>query len=126
MPCANKTEDPSEAKKRGHKSVVRREVVRLVTPGTLTEDNLLDAHTDNLIVCLAVTPTGNYALAWADISVGSFEVSAIESERLGAELCALRPREIIINENIYGQNTAITEALQECRASITPLETKSI
>ncbi len=116
------TEDPSEAKKRGYKSVVRREVVRLVTPGTLTEDNLLDARTDNLIACLAVTPTGNYALAWADISVGSFEVSAIDSERLGAELCALQPREIIISENIYGQNTAITEALQECRASITPLE----
>ncbi len=47
------TEDPAEAKKRGSKSVVRRDVVRLVTPGTLTEDNLLQAGRNNYLACLA-------------------------------------------------------------------------
>ncbi|MGB1550151.1 MAG: hypothetical protein ACPHDV_01785, partial [Parvibaculales bacterium] len=47
------TEDPAEAKKRGSKSVVRREVVRLVTAGTLNEDSLLDAKADNFIAALA-------------------------------------------------------------------------
>ena len=46
-------ESPEEAKKRGSKSVVRRDVVRLVTPGTLTEDNLLDARKNNYLLCCA-------------------------------------------------------------------------
>src|ERR671917_2205885 len=47
------TEDPAEAKKRGPKSVVRRDVTRLVTPGTLTEDTLLDARRNNYLVAVA-------------------------------------------------------------------------
>jgi len=68
------TEDPKEAKKRGSKSVaksvVRREIVRLVTPGTLTEDNLLDARGRNIILALSKSLSGDHALAWADISDG--------------------------------------------------------
>src|ERR1700674_2385788 len=62
-------EDPAEAKKRGNKSVVRRDVVRLVTPGTLTEDTLLDARRNNylLAVARARSATENrFALAWID------------------------------------------------------------
>src|SRR5471032_2080389 len=63
------TEDPAEAKKRGAKSVVRREVVRLVTPGTLTEDSLLEARAANMLAALG--RTGNdFALACADMSTG--------------------------------------------------------
>src|SRR3569623_1824248 len=72
------TEDPAEAKKRGSKSVVRREVVRLVTPGTLTEDNLLDARRNNYLMAIVRTRASseagdsNFALAWIDISTGEF------------------------------------------------------
>ena len=47
-------ESPEEAKKRGYKAVVKREVVRLVTPGTLTEDNLLDARKNNYLAAFSV------------------------------------------------------------------------
>src|SRR6188768_4338413 len=65
------TEDPAEARKRGAKSVVRRDVVRLVTPGTLTEDSLLDAKRNNYLLAVARVKGGSdvsYALAWIDIS----------------------------------------------------------
>jgi len=114
------TEDPKEAKKRGYKAVVNRAIVRVVTPGTLTEDTLLDARSSNYILALALTPAGGMALAWADISVGSFDVCAIAPKRLGAELSALSPREIIISEALY-QNPDYHEILQITGAALTPL-----
>src|SRR5512140_34464 len=72
-------EDPAEARKRGNKSIVRRDVVRLVTPGTLTEDSLLDARRNNYLLALArarVSSTQDrFALAWIDISTGEFRVA---------------------------------------------------
>src|SRR5476649_679549 len=71
-------EDPAEARKRGNKSVVRRDVVRLVTPGTLTEDTLLDAKRNNYLLAVArarVSSAGEdarFALGWIDISTGEF------------------------------------------------------
>src|SRR6202140_4863998 len=64
-------EDPAEARKRGAKSVVRRDVVRLVTPGTLTEDTLLDARRNNYLCAIArarasVGEESRFALAWID------------------------------------------------------------
>src|SRR5690606_29205326 len=67
------TEDPATARKRGAKSVVGRAVVRLVTPGTLTEDSLLDARSHNYLACLAQAG-GRFGLAWIDISTGEFQV----------------------------------------------------
>src|SRR6201991_5302860 len=62
------TEDPAEAKKRGAKSVVKRDVVRLVTPGTLTEDNLLDARRNNYLLAIARARSSSggdrFGLAW--------------------------------------------------------------
>ena len=95
------TEDPSEAKKRGSKSVVRREVVRLVTPGTLTEDSLLDARGSNLILAIARTAAGDHGLAWADVSDGTFKTSASSAKDLPAQLAALSPRELVLPENLY-------------------------
>src|SRR5271165_5493413 len=66
-------EVPAEARKRGAKSVVRREVVRLVTPGTLTEDSLLEARAANILAALG-RAGGDYALASADMSAGEFKV----------------------------------------------------
>ncbi len=95
------TESPAEAKKRGSKSVVRREVVRLVTPGTLTEDSLLEARGRNIILALGRTLAGDYGLAWADVSEGDFQVSAIGRENIGGEIAALTPRELILPEFVY-------------------------
>ncbi|WP_427453331.1 DNA mismatch repair protein MutS [Litorimonas sp. WD9-15] len=95
------TESPAEAKKRGSKSVVRREVVRLVTPGTLTEDNLLDARGSNLIVSLVRTVAGDHALAWADVSDGTFRTCASDRDGLAAQIAALSPREIVLPEALY-------------------------
>ena len=75
-------ESPAEAKKRGAKSVVRRDVVRLVTPGTLTEDSLLDARRHNYLAAFADV-RGEGALAWIDISTGSFHVMTCPRVRLG-------------------------------------------
>ncbi|KAA5803675.1 DNA mismatch repair protein MutS [Alkalicaulis satelles] len=89
-------EDPTEAKKRGAKSVVRRAVTRIVTPGTLTEDDLLEARRANRIAALARLADGTRALAWADVTDGSFAAAALDSEAaLEAELAALNPSELL-------------------------------
>ena len=90
-------EDPAEAKKRGSKAVVRREVVRLVTPGTLTEDSLLDARRHNFLAAFAEI-RGEGALAWVDISTGAFAVMTCTPARLGPELARLMPREVLLAE----------------------------
>jgi DNA mismatch repair protein MutS len=90
-------ESPAEAKKRGSKSVVHREVVRLVTPGTLTEDALLEARRHNFLAAFArVRDTA--ALAWTDISTGTFHVTALTNVRIGPELARLAPSELIVTE----------------------------
>ena len=97
-------EDPAEARKRGSKSVVRRDVVRLVTPGTLTEDTLLDSRAHNYLVALArVKSAGELALAWADISAGDFAVMTTEAERLAADLARLDPREILVADTLLAE-----------------------
>ncbi|GLQ20635.1 DNA mismatch repair protein MutS [Algimonas porphyrae] len=95
------TEDPAEAKKRGSKSVVRREVVRLVTPGTLSEDTLLDARDANILAAIVTGLSGDAALAWADISDGSFRTCSLAPGDLLAEVMALRPSELLIPEALY-------------------------
>ena len=101
-------EDPSEARKRGSKSVVRRDVVRLVTPGTLTEDTLLDAKARNYLTALARAPGGGetnpldrpvrYALASLDISTGELEIGEVSGPDLPGELVRLSPGEIIATD----------------------------
>ena len=91
-------ESPAEAKKRGSKSVVKREIVRLVTPGTLTEDALLEARRHNFLVAYARV-RDDFALAWADISTGSFRVIPISQTRLSPELARLGPSELLVSEN---------------------------
>ena len=100
-------EDPAEAKKRGGKSVVQRGVVRLVTPGTLTEDTLLDAKRNNYLLALARTRTssdggqGRFALAWIDISTGEFRVTECDPGSLPAEIARVDPGEIIVSDALY-------------------------
>jgi DNA mismatch repair protein MutS len=93
-------EDPAEAKKRGSKSVVRRDVVRLVTPGTLTEDDHLDARSANYLASLSMVRHGetDFALAWADISTGETFVSDLQAEQLGDELARIAPAELLLTD----------------------------
>lgn len=92
-------EDPSEAKKRGSKAVVRRAITRIVTPGTLTEDDLLDSRAANRIAALARLATGDMAIAWADVSDGSFASMAAAPDQIEAELAALNPSELLCLED---------------------------
>ncbi|SMO39413.1 DNA mismatch repair protein MutS [Thalassovita litoralis] len=116
-------EDPSEAKKRGSKSVVRREVVRLVTPGTLTEESLLEARRHNFL-CAWAEVRDQGALAWVDISTGEFHIMPLAPLRLGPELARLRPSEVLIADNDnavdYGVEGTV-QIIRETGASVTPL-----
>src|SRR5579871_7069259 len=98
-------EDPAEARKRGSKSVVRRDVVRLVTAGTLTEDSLLDARRNNYLLALARARASSgddrFALAWIDISTGEFRVAECERASLPAEIARIEPGEIIVPDALY-------------------------
>ena len=90
-------ESPEQAKKRGSKSVVKRDVVRLVTPGTLTEDSLLEARRHNYLAALGHVRE-DWALAWADISTGAFHVMPLGRARIGAELARLAPSEVLTSD----------------------------
>ncbi|NCO20689.1 MAG: DNA mismatch repair protein MutS, partial [Rhodobacterales bacterium] len=110
-------EDPAEAKKRGGKSVVRRGVVRLVTPGTLTEDSLLEARRNNFLAAYALV-RGEGALAWADISTGQFRVTPCPLLRLGPELARLAPRELVVSDTVID---SLAEIVSESGAALTPM-----
>lgn len=93
-------EDPAEAKKRGSKSVVRRDVVRIITPGTLTEDTLLAPTRTNFLAAYAEAAQEG-ALAWADISTGEFMVQPCARDRLASDLARIQPREILVGDGTY-------------------------
>ncbi|MEO3997703.1 DNA mismatch repair protein MutS [Mesorhizobium sp. CAU 1732] len=98
-------EDPAEAKKRGSKSVVKRDVVRLVTPGTITEEKLLAPSEANYLMALGRVKAGPsdyaYALAWIDISTGAFRVAESTADRLLADVLRIDPRELILADPVY-------------------------
>lgn len=110
-------EDPKEAKKRGYKALVRRDVVRIVTPGTLTEDSLLPAKASNYLGCLAQSPKGA-ALAYADISTGDFYVETLDSNEILNTLSRLHPSELILPDTIY---SGLQGFLKSLKISPTPL-----
>ena len=116
-------EDPAEARKRGAKSVVRRDVVRLVTPGTLTEDSLLDAKRNNYLLALARSRVSSsedrFALAWIDISTGEFCVAECDRASLAAEIARIEPGEIVVSDALYG-DTELSPYLRSLPA-VTPL-----
>jgi len=101
---AEQIEPPAAAKKRGSKSVVARAIVRVVTPGTLTEDTLLEARASNWLA--AVAPMGAVVgLAWCDVSTGSFRTCATTVAGLDAELARIAPAETIAPEGWPGTAT---------------------
>jgi DNA mismatch repair protein MutS len=95
-------EDPAEAKKRGSKSVVKRDVIRLVTPGTITEEKLLEPGEASYLMTLArLKGTNGLALAWVDISTGIFCASETSVERLVSDVLRIDPRELIVAEPVF-------------------------
>ena len=110
-------EDPAEAKKRGAKSVVKRDVVRLVTPGTLTEETLLEARRNNYLCAYALV-RDEAALAWVDISTGECHVMPLSPVRLGPELARLMPSEVVVSEAAEADLAGI---VTESGASLTAL-----
>ncbi|MEO1092733.1 MAG: DNA mismatch repair protein MutS [Pseudomonadota bacterium] len=109
-------EDPAEARKRpGAQKLVQRDVVRIVTPGTLTEDELLDARSDSLLVALADGDAA-CALAWLDLSSGAFGCEALAAPDLAAALARLQPRELLV-----GEDRGLPPALAEWQSRAVPL-----
>jgi len=112
-------EDAAEAKKRGGgKTLVRRDVVRIVTPGTLTEDTLLDARANNFLACLAEAG-GALGLAWLDMSTGDFRIEAVEPPALGAALARVAPGELLIADRLVSRDD-LAAALEPLRRLLTP------
>ena len=117
-------EDPAEAKKRGAKSVVRRDVVRLVTPGTITEERLLDPNRANALLAVVGIDGAEadqaFGLAAVDISTGAFSLSAVSAERLMAEISRIDPAEIIAPEELC-RAASFAQPIAHSRIALTPL-----
>lgn len=119
-------ESPQEAKLRGAKSVVRRDVVRLVTAGTLTEDTLLEATENNYLVVLCDDKSQKtvksmlLSLAAVDMSTGDFFVESVNARGLAAALMRLRPSEIVLPESLL-QTQNLFETFDEWKLVLRPL-----
>ena len=103
---AEQVEDPAEAKKRGSKSVVKRDVIRLVTPGTITEEKLLEPGEASYLMALGRVKggdeaAGQLALAWIDISTGAFRVAGTDADRLLADILRIDPRELVMADQVF-------------------------
>ena len=117
------TEDPAEAKKRGAKAVVNREVVRILTPGTLTEDTFLEAGRAVYLASLGQAG-GQFALAWIDLSTGTFQVQNLPSpcrpSDLDAALAQLDPGEVLASDALL-MDEAFSPLLLSLKSQFTPL-----
>ncbi|TPE52561.1 DNA mismatch repair protein MutS [Amaricoccus solimangrovi] len=110
-------EDPAEARKRGSKSVVRREVTRLVTPGTLTEESLLESRRHNFLAAFAeIRDEG--ALAWVDVSTGDVTVAPCARLGLGPMLARIAPSELLLPDHLEPELRGL---VSEMGAVATPL-----
>ena len=112
-------EDPAEAKKRGASSCVQREVIRIITPGTITEDSILDARKNNylLVVCEGGQELG---IAWVDVSTGEFATESIPAAFLGAAFSRLDASEVIVSDKMLA-NPRFYEDLNEVKDRLTVL-----
>ena len=127
-------EDPAEARKRGSKAVVRRDVVRLVTPGTLTEETLLDARSRNYLTAVFRAPGGpegplvgsdaSVALASLDISTGECEVGETRGKDLPGELIRLAPGEVIVADTLIAE-AELKAWIERAGAAATPVPAAS-
>ena len=115
------TETPAEAKKRGYKAIVNRDVIRIITPGTLVEDNLLENKKSNFLLAINVIRE-DISIAWADISTGSLFVRSVSKDELGSSMARISPSEVLISNN-YAENHLST--LKETNYKVTVLSGSS-
>ncbi len=117
-------EDPAEAKKRGGKSVVRRDVVRLVTPGTITEERLLEPGRANILLAVQRVRSGEgraaFGLAALDISTGAFDLNEADEAGLSLEIARLEPSEIVAPQALF-DDSGFSRLIEESRVAATPL-----
>jgi DNA mismatch repair protein MutS len=113
------TEDPAAARRRGGKAIVERAVVRVVTPGTLTEDSLLDARAHNFLAALARSQN-TLALAWLDVSTGDFQTGPVADGTLPAELARIAPGELLAPESLL-EDARVAALWPDWRDRMTPL-----
>jgi DNA mismatch repair protein MutS len=120
-------EDPAEARKRGSKAVVKRDVVRLVTPGTLTEDTLLDAKARNYLTAVFPAPAGAgtaatrlLAVASIDISTGEFEVGEVAAADFPGEMARLAPGELLLPDTSF-DDALLSAPGRHVGAAMTPV-----
>ncbi len=112
-------ENPEEARRRGSRSVVKRDVIRVLTPGTLTEDTLLQARSNNFLAAWSEVRDGA-AFAWVDLSTGEFRVSPCGRPQLAATVARIAPREILLPDRLCDDRTFLAR-LREEGAHVTPL-----
>ncbi len=111
-------ETPEQAKQRGgYKAVVNRDVVRIVTPGTITEESLLAPNRSHYLASLAQAK-GQWALAWMDVSTGQFHVMETVPEQLSADLARIDPRELLLSESLW-QSDDLAQRLAEWKGIAT-------
>lgn len=111
-------ETPEEAKQRGgYKALVRRDVTRVVTQGTLTEDTLLESGSNNYLSALADV-AGAIGFAWLDLSTGDFTLQPVAAKDLGATLGRVAPGETLLPEKML-QNTQLFETLGDFKQILT-------
>ncbi|WP_046023527.1 DNA mismatch repair protein MutS [Magnetospira sp. QH-2] len=113
------TEDPAEAKKRGAKSVVNRDVIRVITPGTITEDTLLDARAANYLAAVARL-RDSWGLAWLEMTTGEFNMQPLEAGALSAAVARLSPGELLVPDRLL-EDPDLFELFNDWRAALTPL-----
>ncbi len=111
-------EDPKEAKKRGYKAVVRREVVRILTAGTLTEETMLEAKSSQYLAALVKDKSG-WAIAYTDITTGEFYSSITSPESLSSDLSRISPKELLFPESLM-RDDAIWQCLKEHKQALSP------
>ncbi|MBR9982934.1 MAG: DNA mismatch repair protein MutS [Wolbachia endosymbiont of Homalodisca vitripennis] len=110
-------ETADEAKKRGYKSIVKRDVVRVVTPGTIIEDSLLEDKSNNYLASI-VEQNGEYAIAWLELSTGKFFHTLTNLKALDSDLLRISPRELLISEKFI-EDEKIRSILKNYKISIT-------
>ena len=119
----DQVEDPAEARKRGAKSVVKRAVSRVITPGTVTEDTLLEARSHNYLAGLAEAQ-GGFGVAWVDVSTGALQVQPTSAAGLAATLARISPSELLVPDRLLnpdGSGARIAAQLEDWRPVLAPM-----
>ena len=110
------TETPEDAKKRGYKSIVNRAVVRVITPGTILEDNLIGAKTNNFLLSINDL-RGDISISWADISTGKVITSSTSNDKVSSYIARINPSEVLVS-NSYYEKTKINLSKKDTKLTI--------